>query len=67
MLGYESLSSYSNISHFVTARQGGCSEGAYASFNCTPYSGDEAEKESKSADGRYVANAQRTGYSFADS
>ena len=44
MLGYESLSSYSNISHFVTARQGGCSEGAYASFNCTPYSGDEAEK-----------------------
>ena len=44
MLGYESLSSYSNISHFVTARQGGCSEGAYASFNCTPYSGDEVEK-----------------------
>ena len=44
MLGYESLSSYSNISHFVTTRQGGCSEGNYASFNCTPYSGDEAEK-----------------------
>ena len=44
MLGYESLSSYSNISHFVTTRQGGCSEGNYASLNCTPYSGDEAEK-----------------------
>ena len=44
MLGYESLSSYSNISHFVTTRQGGYSEGNYASFNCTPYSGDEAEK-----------------------
>lgn len=44
MLGYESLSSYSNISHFVATRQGGCSEGNYASFNCTPYSGDEAEK-----------------------
>ena len=45
MLGYESLSSYSNISHFVTARQGGCSEGAYASFNCAHNSGDEAENE----------------------
>lgn len=44
MLGYESLNSYSNISHFVTARQGGCSEGAYGTFNCSPYSGDEVEK-----------------------
>lgn len=44
MLGYESLNSYSNISHFVTTRHGGCSEGTYASFNCAPYSGDDAEK-----------------------
>lgn len=44
MLGYESLSSYANISHFVTTRHGGCSEGTYASFNCAPYSGDDAEK-----------------------
>lgn len=43
MLGYESLSLYSNISHFVTSRHGGYGEGAYASFNCTPYSGDSAE------------------------
>lgn len=43
MLGYESLGSYSNISHFVTTRRGGCSEGAYASFNCSPFHGDEAE------------------------
>lgn len=44
MLGYELLSSYSNISHFVTTRRGGVSEGTYASFNCSPYSGDEAGK-----------------------
>ena len=44
MLGYESLSSYSNISHFVTTRRGGYSEGAYASFNCSHYSGDEPER-----------------------
>ena len=44
MLGYESLSSYSNISHFVTTRWGGYSEGAYASFNCSHYSGDEPER-----------------------
>lgn len=43
MLGYGSLSSYSNISHFVTTRQGGYSEGTYSSFNCTPYSGDDEE------------------------
>ncbi len=42
MLGYESLGSCSNISHFVTTRQGGYSEGAYGSFNCSPFCGDEA-------------------------
>ena len=60
--GYESLSSYSNISHFVTTRQGGCSEGNYASFNCTPYSGDEGGKgpaESNASDGRNVADTRR--------
>lgn len=44
MLGYGLLGSYSNICHFVTTRNGGKSEGAYGSFNCSPYSGDEAEK-----------------------
>ena len=43
MLGYEALAPYPNISCFVTTRHGGCSEGNYASFNCTPYTGDDAE------------------------
>lgn len=43
MLGYESLNSYPNISHFVTTRRGGCGEGAYASFNCSHYCGDTPE------------------------
>lgn len=43
MLGYEVLASYSGISCFVTTRHGGCSRGNYASFNCTPYTGDDAE------------------------
>lgn len=43
MLGYESLCSYSNISHFVTTRQGGHSEGTYASFNCSHYCGDDQD------------------------
>ena len=44
MLGYKSLSLYSNISHFVTTRHGGVSEGAYGSFNCSPYTDDSARK-----------------------
>ena len=43
MLGYEILASYPDISCFVTTRHGGCSQGNYASFNCTPYTGDDAE------------------------
>ena len=43
MLGYEILASYPDISCFVTTRHGGCSRGNYASFNCTPYTGDDAE------------------------
>lgn len=42
MLGYEVLASYPDISCFVTTRHGGCSRGNYASFNCTPYTGDDA-------------------------
>ncbi len=34
-------------SHFVTTRHGGYSEGAYASFNCSPFSGDELERVEK--------------------
>ncbi len=42
MLGYESLHLYSDIFHFVTTRHGGVGGGAYASFNCSHYCGDEA-------------------------
>lgn len=41
MLGYELLSAFPNISHFVTTRQGGYSKGMYATFNCSPFSGDD--------------------------
>lgn len=40
MLEYALMQSYSNISCFSTTRHGGCSEGAYASFNCNSYCGD---------------------------
>ena len=43
MLGYEALAPYPDISCFVTTRHGGCSVGNYASFNCTPYTGDDTE------------------------
>jgi len=43
MLQFPVLSEDCNISHFVTTRQGGVSEGAYASFNPGEYSGDNPE------------------------
>ncbi len=43
MLGYKSLDLYPNIFHFVTTRQGGCGQGAYGSFNCSPFAGDDAQ------------------------
>ena len=43
MLGYEVLAPYPDISCFVTTRHGGCSTGNYASYNCTPYTGDDAD------------------------
>lgn len=42
MLGYESLSAYPNISHFVTTRHGGASTGKYGTFNCSPYTEDKS-------------------------
>ncbi len=41
--GYELLDSCPDIVAFVTSRHGGCSTGAYASMNCTPYTGDDPE------------------------
>lgn len=43
MLGYGALKPYPNIFHFVTTRAGGFSKGHYASFNCSPYCGDDPE------------------------
>ena len=43
MLEYGMMMPYSNISCFSTTRHGGCGEGAYATFNCTHYCGDNPE------------------------
>lgn len=43
MLKYDVTAPYSNIFCFSTTRYGGCSQGNYASLNCTPYTGDSAE------------------------
>lgn len=43
MLGYELMASYPDIFCFSTTRHGGCGKGNYASFNCTPYTGDDSE------------------------
>lgn len=47
MLQFTGLSGDCNISHFVTTRHGGVSEGAYASFNPGEYSGDDPEAVSE--------------------
>ncbi len=41
MLGYGLLQPCPDISHFVTTRHGGVSRGTYASFNCSPWCGDD--------------------------
>lgn len=44
MLGFERLVRFSpDIFHFTTTRRGGCSQGNYASMNCTHYCGDEID------------------------
>ena len=44
MLEYGLNESHSNIFSFSTTRHGGCSEGAYDSFNCNDYCGDDLER-----------------------
>ena len=46
MLEYGLMKPYSNMFCFSTTRHGGCSEGAYGSFNCTHYCGDNLERVS---------------------
>lgn len=43
MLEYALFDAYPNISCFTTTRLGGCSVGAYASFNCSPFCGDNED------------------------
>ncbi|WP_363318654.1 peptidoglycan editing factor PgeF [Massilibacteroides sp.] len=43
MLQFESFANDCNISHFITTRQGGISEGNYTSFNLGAYCGDSPD------------------------
>ena len=41
MITYNLLNKYNEIAHFCTSRKGGVSVGNYASFNLSPFSGDD--------------------------
>lgn len=41
MISYKIFEKYNEIAHFCTTRQGGTSVGNYASFNLSPFSGDD--------------------------
>ena len=43
MITYKLLEKYKKIAHFCTDREGGASMGNYASFNTSPFSGDNPE------------------------
>lgn len=47
IITYKSLNSYSEIAHFCTTRKGGVSVGNYASFNLSPFSGDNSDNFAK--------------------
>ena len=47
MITYDILDSYKEIAHFCTDRKGGVSMGNYASFNLSPFSGDNPENVNK--------------------
>ena len=44
---YNSLNKYTEIAHFCTDREGGVSVGNYASFNMSPFSGDNPDDYNK--------------------
>lgn len=44
MITYKLLENYKEIAHFCTDRIGGASMGNYASFNMSPFSGDDPEQ-----------------------
>lgn len=43
MITYNLLNKYKEIAHFCTSREGGVSVGNYASFNLSPFSGDNPD------------------------
>ena len=43
LLVYDLLAPGSGVTAFSTTRMGGCSKGRYASFNCSPYCGDDPQ------------------------
>lgn len=43
LLSFNLLNQFSDLTHFCTTRIGGFSQGNYASFNLSPYSGDNPE------------------------
>jgi polyphenol oxidase len=43
MITYSLLNKYTEIAHFCTSRKGGTSVGNYASWNLSPFSGDDTE------------------------
>ena len=47
MITYDLLNKYKEIDHFCTDREGGASMGNYASFNLSPFSGDNPENVRK--------------------
>ena len=47
MVTYDLLNKYKEIAHFCTDREGGASVGNYASFNMSPFSGDNPEDYNK--------------------
>ncbi len=56
MITYNLLNRYNEIAHFCTTRQGGTSVGNYASFNLSPFSGDDmsAVYENQSKLGKWL-------------
>lgn len=65
MLQYSGLSGCCNISHFITTRRGGVSQGDYASMNPGEYSGDDADAVRKNREILAVAMGIPSGRLFA--
>jgi len=56
VITYDLFNKFNEIAHFCTTREGGVSVGNYASFNISPFSGDEPghQKQNLEILGRYA-------------